>query len=282
MSDNSVKTVKIKKIIKECKDVKTLTFSLNEHKSDFETPKPGQFIMVWVPGVDEIPISLSYYDDNGNWSITVKNVGECTKALFNLIIGDYIGIRGPFGNGYDLPTEKNGEIFLIAGGIGFAPLKSLILELEKKEVAFNLITGAKMKNQMMFTEFCESLGNECTNTYYCTDDGSQGIKGLTTEVFEELINTYSKDKLKKLLIYACGPEKMLYTLFQICEKYGIELQVSLERIMRCGCGLCGLCVMDPTGILVCKDGPVFSSKSLREMEDFGKYKRDFTGRKISI
>ena len=74
----------------------------------------------------------------------------------------------------------------------------------------------------------------------------------------------------------------MYEVFQICEKYNIELQASLERIMRCGCGLCGLCVLDPLGLLVCKDGPIFSSNDLRNMEDFGKNKRDFSGKKISL
>jgi len=83
-------------------------------------------------------------------------------------------------------------------------------------------------------------------------------------------------------VYACGPEIMIYKVFQICENYNIELKASLERIMRCGCGLCGLCSIDPLGLLVCKDGPVFSSKDLRRMEDFGKYRRDFTGKKIPI
>ena len=75
---------------------------------------------------------------------------------------------------------------------------------------------------------------------------------------------------------------MIFKIFKICEKYKIELQASLERIMRCGCGLCGLCAIDPLGLLVCKDGPIFNSESLSQMEDFGKYKRDFTGKKTLI
>jgi dihydroorotate dehydrogenase electron transfer subunit len=75
---------------------------------------------------------------------------------------------------------------------------------------------------------------------------------------------------------------MLYKLFQICVKHDIEFFASLERIMRCGCGLCGLCALDPLGLLVCKDGPIFSSIQLVKIEDFGKYTRDFTGKKINI
>jgi dihydroorotate dehydrogenase electron transfer subunit len=74
----------------------------------------------------------------------------------------------------------------------------------------------------------------------------------------------------------------MYRVFQICEKKSMNLQASLERIMRCGCGLCGLCSIDPLGLLVCRDGPIFKSEILRKLEDFGKYKRDFTGKKIKI
>ncbi|MFX0043053.1 MAG: dihydroorotate dehydrogenase electron transfer subunit, partial [Candidatus Hodarchaeota archaeon] len=74
----------------------------------------------------------------------------------------------------------------------------------------------------------------------------------------------------------------IYKVFQLCERYNIELQASLERIMRCGCGICGLCAIDPLGLLVCKDGPIFDLNTLKKMEDFGKYKRDFTGKKINI
>ena len=75
---------------------------------------------------------------------------------------------------------------------------------------------------------------------------------------------------------------MKYKIFQICQEYDIEFYASLERIMRCGCGLCGLCALDPLGLLVCKDGPIFDKDSLKQIEDFGKYKRDFTGKKVKI
>jgi len=97
-----------------------------------------------------------------------------------------------------------------------------------------------------------------------------------------LIKDYSKEDFTKLIVYSCGPELMLYKLFQICEKHDIEFYASLERIMRCGCGLCGLCAIDPTGLLVCKDGPIFSRDLLRKMEDFGKFTRDITGKKIPL
>ena len=118
LTKNMIETVKVKAIIDECDGVKTLVFERN----DASNPKPGQFIMVWIPGVDEIPMSISSYDNNGDWAITVKNVGECTNSIHALKVGDYIGVRGPLGNFFEMPQKKKKHLFLIGGGIGMVPL----------------------------------------------------------------------------------------------------------------------------------------------------------------
>ncbi|MHA1670818.1 MAG: dihydroorotate dehydrogenase electron transfer subunit [Promethearchaeota archaeon] len=276
MTENMIRTVKINRISRECMGVKTISFKLGNKN----IPKPGQFVMVWVPGVDEIPMSISGYEESGNWSITVKNVGECTNALHNLNIGDYIGIRGPLGTHFKMPSKASKHIFLIGGGFGMAPLKFLANQLKKFSFKFKIIEGAKSKDELIYLDELFNVNND--KFFCCTDDGSYGQKGLTTELFEEKISEIKHDDLKNTIVYTCGPEIMMFRLFQICKKYGIELFVSLERIMRCGCGLCGLCAIDPVGILVCKDGPVFNLTQLDKMDDFGKYKRDFTGKKIKI
>ena len=107
MTENMIRTVKVENIIDECNGVKTIFFNLKKGNEDYIAPKPGQFVMLWVPGVDEVPMSVSGYDNNENWSITVKNVGECTNAIHNLVLGDYIGIRGPLGNNFQIPTNKS-------------------------------------------------------------------------------------------------------------------------------------------------------------------------------
>ncbi|MFX1417375.1 MAG: dihydroorotate dehydrogenase electron transfer subunit [Promethearchaeota archaeon] len=283
MTENIIKTVKVQEIIDECNDVRTFTFSMkNNTIKNYIIPKPGQFIMVWVPGVDEIPMSISGCDNNRNWAITVKNVGECTNAIFNLKKGDFIGVRGPLGNYFKIPKEKSKYIFLIGGGIGMAPLRFLSQELYEHKISFILIQGANVKSELMFTTQKQMLDKNSNDIFYCTEDGSLGTKGLATEAFERILTTYSKRLLSNAIVYTCGPEKMLYSIYEICEKWNIELQASLERIMRCGCGLCGLCTLDPLGLLVCKDGPIFDSDTLKKIQDFGKYQRDFTGKKISI
>lgn len=283
MTENTIKTVKIKDIINECKGVKTIYFNMKEgNHGEYSIPKAGQFVMVWVPGVDEVPMSLSDYDDKGNWAITVKDVGECTNAIHKLKIGDFIGVRGPLGNNFILPNDSSKKLILIGGGIGIAPLKCLSLEIMKKNLEFTIIEGAKIGEEIMFINDFQSFDHEYSEIIYSTDDGSYGLKGFASETFDSLVKNYSKSEIPNLMAYTCGPEKMIFKVFQICEKYNIKLQASLERIMRCGCGLCGLCAVDPLGLLVCKDGPVFDSKNLRQMDDFGKYKRDFSGKKIPL
>ena len=271
-------TVKINRVIGECTGVKTISFKLGNNI----IPKPGQFVMVWVPGVDEIPMSISNYDENGNWSITVKDVGECTNALQNLKLGDFIGIRGPFGNHFKMPPKALKHIFLVGGGIGMAPLKFLLNQLKESGFKVKVIEGAKSKNELLYLDELVNRKNKNCEFYCCTDDGSYGQKCFPTKLFEEKINEIEPVDLKNTIVYTCGPEIMMYHLFKTCEMHGIELFASLERIMRCGCGLCGLCAIDPIGILVCKDGPIFNLAKLNKMDDFGKYKRDFTGKKIGI
>ncbi|MFX1327750.1 MAG: dihydroorotate dehydrogenase electron transfer subunit [Promethearchaeota archaeon] len=283
MTENIINTVKIQNIINECKDVKTLIFNTkNIINQNYFTPKPGQFAMIWVPGIDEIPMSISGCDDNGNWEITVKNVGECTNAMYNLNVGDFIGVRGPLGNHFKIPDDNSKEIFLIGGGIGMAPLKFFSNELKKRNLKHIIIEGAKIDEELMFKKYFKEVTANFSEVHYCTENGNYGIEGVPPDVFKNMVNKYSKKDLSDLVVYSCGPEIMLYKLFEICQEHNIEFYASLERIMRCGCGLCGLCTMDPIGLLVCKDGPIFNLEFLSKMEDFGKYKRNFAGKKIPL
>jgi len=278
LTKNTIETVKIKRIIDECDGVKTFVFERNEKS----TPKPGQFVMVWVPGVDEIPMSLSSYKENGEWSITIKNIGECTNSIHKLKVGDYIGVRGPLGNFFHIPQETIKNIILIGGGIGMAPLRFLASELIRLGHKFKIIEGVKVGNELLFEKEFLEYPQEEIEFHFCTDDGSYGQKGFATDLFSFLIEKIQVKDLKNSIVFTCGPEIMMYKILQICLEKKIEMYASLERIMRCGCGLCGLCVVDPLGLLVCKDGPVFNSYRLAEIEDFNKYKRDFSGKKNSI
>lgn len=238
---------KVTDVKQETPSVKTITFDAHFNF------KPGQFAMVWVPGLDEVPMSLS-----GANTITVKDVGETTHALHKLKPGERIGLRGPYGNWFALEAEN---VLAVGGGFGVAPLRSLF----KDDRIKNWIVGARKKCELMFLDECDAL--------VCTDDGSQGEKAFTTELADRELKNGDYD-----LVVACGPEVMLKNLFKVCEKHEVPVEFSLERYMKCGFGVCGHCAMDPTGWMVCKDGPIANEKILRELTEFGSYKRDKAGR----
>lgn len=231
--------------------------------------QPGQFVMLWIPGLNEKPFSIAY--DLGNqFGLAIAKVGEFTEELFKKKIGKRVGIRGPYGNPFW--KEKNAKgVVMVGGGYGVAPLASLAEELVKDGVKVHFINGARSKNQLLFQKRLEKIN---TKIYTTTNNGSLGIKGIVTDPLQEII---AKEKID--LIYVCGPELMEKAVFDLCEKYQINCQISIERYMKCAFGLCGACSIDGTGEPVCKNGPVFESKNIRNLKEFGKYHRSGSGRK---
>ncbi len=220
---------------------------------DYKLPfEPGQFVMMWIPNIDEKPYTISFHSKN-QFGITIEAKGIFSQKAISLQRGDLIGIRGPFGKGFDL--KGGNKIAVIAGGCGMAPLSPLLEKLDtNREITF--IHGAKSKEYILYPDRFN------IKRLICTDDGSLGHKGFVTEILEqEIVSGKHFD-----MVYACGPEIMMYNVFQICEKHNIDCQVSLERYMRCGFGVCGACVCGKQ--IVCKDGPVFRSKELRDIKDF--------------
>jgi dihydroorotate dehydrogenase electron transfer subunit len=227
--------------------------------------KPGQFVMAWVRGVDEVPMALSYND-----GITVQKVGEATGAMFRLREGDTLGIRGPYGNGWELVGDN---ILLISGGIGSAPLAYLAEKAAAIGVQVTILAGYRTKEEVNFEKRFKKYGK----TLVATDDGSYGKKGYVTGLMQDIdLNTFTQ-------IYSCGPEKMMHRVLGILDEHKMapRSQFSLQRYMKCGIGVCGSCCMDPGGLRVCRDGPVFKGDGLLDSE-FGKYARDASGRRIKI
>ncbi len=252
----------IKKLIRETP--KSVSIILNG-KLNY---KPGQFIMLWLPGVDEKPFVVSYLDKN-EFRITIEEKGKFTKEISKIKSGTKVGIRGPFGNGFEI---KNNSI-IVAGGLGMAPALSLIKKIKNSTI----IQGAKSKLYLLYLKdenLLKIIEKNKNKIIYCTDDGSFGIHGFTTDILKEMINK----KIKT--VYTCGPEIMLKKVFDICEKDKIELQASLERYLKCGLGLCGSCCINNQ--LVCKDGPAFNSKQLRKLTELGKFARLKSGKKVKI
>ncbi len=274
------KAYKIKKLIRETPKAVSLIL---DGKIDY---KPGQFVMLWLPGVDEKPFAVSYLGKN-EFGITIEEKGKFTKTISNINVGTKVGIRGPYGNGFQIKDNS----IIVAGGLGMAPALPLIKKIKNTII----IQGAKSKEYLLYLKDKDLLNiieKNNNKIIYCTDDGSFGIHGFTTQVLKEmlsqkiLLNSKNSKGLgnsknfQSKTVYTCGPEIMIYKVFKICEKNKIECQASLERMMKCSIGICGSCVCGDQ--LVCKDGPVFKSEQLRKMGDFGKYARLKSGKKVPI
>ena len=247
------------------------TFRLKDGKC--AGAKPGQFLMLWIPGVDEIPLSILDGDGRQEVSLVVKNVGEASSSLHRAKVGDTVGVRGPFGNHF---TVSGRRLLLVAGGTGVAPLLFLARRFVPRGVSITFVLGGKIRDELLFIAELEGMKRRALRLVTSTEDGSCGFSGLCTKPVERLLAEEDFD-----LILGCGPELMLFRVFELAEKHGVPFQASLERLMRCAIGLCGSCVLGK--YRVCADGPVFTSGQLREMKgEFGFARRDFSGRKIPL
>ncbi len=271
------RTYRITAIKQETEMVRTYTFdgSLGA--------RPGQFIMVWLPGVDEVPMSVAY-DDGANTRITFFAVGDMTNELAKLKVGDLVGLRGPFGTFYT--WEPGQHIALVAGGYGAAPMYFVAREAVKHGCTLEVIVGARSKEHLLYLEELEGLPN--TSLHIATNDGSEGYKGYNVDILEKLLTSCPPAKKGKKdcspldQVFACGPEMMLKRVSELTAQHQVPSQLSLERYMKCGYGLCGNCTVDPLGIRLCIDGPVIKNDLCLQITEFGSYHRDDLGRKHSF
>ena len=264
---NTLRVEEIVKVRVESPTVKTFIL----HDKLCSKAKPGQFLMLWIPGVDEIPLSIMDAGD-GLVSVSVKQVGDATKHLHNMNSGELVGIRGPFGNSF---TESRGRVLLISGGTGTAPLLFLAKQLSAKTERLSFVEGAQTKSELLFVRELSGICNE-KSLITTTEDGTYGLQCLVTEPLSDLL---AKEKFD--MIYTCGPEIMVKKIFELTEQRKLPLEASLERLMRCGIGLCGSCVIGK--YRVCRDGPVFTAAQLREVKDeLGYSKLGFDGSRIPV
>jgi len=233
---------KIAKVIEENAQVKTFVLEAAVEAD------PGQFIMVWLPRVGEKPFSLV---DPDPVTITVARVGPFTEKLHQLRNGDRIWFRGPLGRGFELRGE---HILLIGGGYGVAPLAFLAQRAVETGRRVTAVIGARARADLVFPQRFAEFG---CSVVLATENGSAGAQGLATDVAQSLLE---RDEVAA--IYACGPEAMLDRVLELCRDHGLPCQLSLEKYMRCGLGVCGSCQRG--GMLVCRDGPVFAYFHPRE------------------
>lgn len=235
--------------------------------------QPGQFIMLWLPGVDEKPMSVAGMRP---LTISVARVGPMTTALHALRVGDWVGWRGPFGRPFRL--ERDRAALLVAGGYGSAPLYALAQQALACDMRVVVAIGARNADELLYADRFEALLRDdgAAQLLCATNDGSRGARGFVTDAIAAADIAARDD----VAVYACGPEPMLVALHRLCRAHGWSGQLSVERYMKCGFGICGQCALDD--LLVCVDGPVLTLDQLEGKQDFGRWHRGATGRKFEI
>ena len=215
---------------------------------------PGQFLMIWLPGIDEKPFSIAGHNNKGVF-ITIRRRGPFSNRLFEIKEGALLGIRGPYGKAFD----QKEKCCLVAGGIGLACLAPLAELFPNAPILYGENTAGSRVYAARFP-----------NAVFYTVDGSEGTQGFTTDDLETVIRETGAE-----MVYCCGPEPMLSITIDICHALDVACQASIERYMKCGTGVCGQCACG--SIRVCVEGTVFNGMDLLNNPDFGKRRLDASG-----
>ncbi len=218
---------------------RTATFVLD---GELPEAKPGQFVMVWLPGHEEAPFSLAYHCPV---TLTIAAVGPLTRAIHGLGPGEALWLRGPYGRPFGVEPETERPL-LVGGGYGVAPLAFLaehLLAAGRRPAAF---VGGRTAEDIIGVARLEDLGVPVVVT---TEDGSRGEAGLVTQPVGRFLARGEGD-----VLYGVGPHGMLYALARLARAHGVPAQLSWEAYMGCAVGLCGMCEHD--GALLCVEGPV--------------------------
>lgn len=258
----------IKTINEETYDTKTfsLVFQDGKRQQEFRY-KPGQFIELSLLGYGESPISIASSPSQiGYIELCVRRVGRVTEALHRLSDNDIVGIRGPFGNGFPVEQMRNKNLVFIGGGLGLAPLRSLIRTVFANRRDFGKVTilyGARTPSDLLFRDELAVWGDtDNAEVLVTVDVGSsewQGNVGVVTTLFSK-----TAISAQNAVAIVCGPTVMFRFVIQELFKIGFSeeaIMLTLERFMKCGIGKCGHCNIGPK--YVCLDGPVFSYKELK-------------------
>jgi NAD(P)H-flavin reductase len=246
----------------------TFTFDL-EPKPGSQVRRflPGQFNMLYVFGVGEVPISISGAPDRELPLVhTIRAVGTVTRALGQLQSGSVLGLRGPFGSAWPVERAAGGDVVLVAGGIGLAPLRAALYEILRQRVKYRnvaLLYGTRTPRDLLYEkELHEWRGRFDVQVEATVDSAPAGWNGRVG-VVTTLIDRVQFEGSRTVAM-VCGPEIMMrFTALEL-QKRGMapaSIFLTLERNMKCAIGFCGHCQFGPT--FVCKDGPVFSYERIR-------------------
>ena len=251
----------VRERIQETED--TFTLDLNPTNGDGPLPfKAGQFNMLYVYGVGEIPISISGDPNEPERCLhTTRAVGTVTRAMSDLEAGDMLGIRGPFGSYWPVEAAEERDVVIVTGGIGLAPLRPAIYQLMAEREKFGrlvVLYGARTPDDILYRDELESWRSRFDLEVYVTVDRATGGWHGNVGVVTTLIPRAPFDPHNTTAL-VCGPEVMMRFTVKELQKRGVETEniyVSMERNMKCATGFCGHCQFGP--YFVCKDGPVFT------------------------
>jgi NAD(P)H-flavin reductase len=241
----------------------TVTVELAEPAGPVPAFAPGQFAMLTALGVGEVPISVSGLGDSGGGRArrlqhTLRAVGAVTRALCAVRPGGLVGVRGPFGAGWDVTSAAGRDLVIVAGGIGLAPLRPVVLTALADRSRYGrivLLAGARTPGDLLYADELDQWrrdGVEVAVTVDQADSGWGGQVGLVTALIKPAGLAPGNS-----VAFICGPDIMMRVTADALAALGIpagRIRVSLERDMRCGAGWCGHCQLGP--LLVCRDGPV--------------------------
>ena len=266
------KTTTIVDVQQELADVRTfsLRFASDEDQEAFHY-KPGQFIELSIPGVGEAPISISSSPSRkASFDITVKAIGSVTQALHEKKPGDFVGIRGPYGNGFPVDEVAGMDILFVGGGIGLAPLRSLLVNMLDNRSDYGKITllyGARSPSELLFKQDLAAWQNmegmEVHTTVDVGDETWTGNVGVVTTLFPKI-----KPDPKRTAAFVCGPPVMFrFVIAELLRLQFSDEQIisTLERYMKCGVGKCGHCCIGHK--YVCTDGPVFNYRQIKTLQE---------------
>ena len=249
---------RVRERVQETADTWTLTFE----RVDGPQPviAPGQFMMVYPFGVGEVPISVSGHpNEPGPVVLTVRSVGTVSAAICAADPGSVLGLRGPFGNSWPIDAAESGDVVVIAGGIGLAPLRPVVLRAlahRRRYRSVSVLYGARTPADLLYVDELPRWGGHADVAVTVDSAGPtwRGRVGVVPKLVRGV-----RFQPEQTTAFVCGPEIMISFSVEALLERGVPAErifVSLERHMRCGIGLCGHCQLGPT--LICRDGPVYS------------------------
>ncbi len=234
--------------------------------------QPGQFVEISVMGAGEVPISItsSPLIDKGYFELCIRDTGKVTREIHKLGEGDIVGIRGPYGNSFDIKSMQGKEVLFVVGGLGLAPLRPVIngvVASRDEYKGVKILYGARTPGDMLFNEDLDEWskidGVEVLTTVDRADDSWKGNVGVVPKLFEK-----TEIEPKKTVAVICGPGIMIKFVMKDLLGMGFkekDIWLTMERHMKCGIGKCGHCNIGTK--YVCIDGPVFTFDQIKDLPD---------------